>query len=100
MIDIAKLVHHCLRSHLAGRQVIFSSDVYRAHVTKQVWQAMTRWSYLYFLIPAKITWAMQPCDTHDVLAVLKRHLVEAMQMAAVSSNAGEVPLRSVVEIVV
>ena len=63
MVCVAKTLHACLREDLEGRQVIFSSDVYRAHIATEVWRAMARLNFFYFLIPAKMTWAMQPCDT-------------------------------------
>ena len=98
MVQVIKNIHGALRSDLVGRQVIFSSDVYRAHITTEVWRAMGRVNFFYFLIPAKMTWALQPCDTH-VFALFKRHLGEATQSAAVSCDSGQVPLKSLVQIV-
>ena len=98
MVKVVKTINDCLRCDLAGRQVIFSSDVYRAHITSAVWRAMARVNFFYFLIPAKMTWAMQPCDTH-VFALFKRHLGDATQRAAVRSDSGQVPLTPFVEIV-
>ena len=56
MVCVAKTLHACLREDLEGRQVIFSSDVYRAHIATEVWRAMARLNFFYFLIPAKMTW--------------------------------------------
>ena len=98
MVCVAKTLHACLRDDLEGRQVIFSSDVYRAHIATEVWRAMARLNFFYFLIPAKMTWAMQPCDTH-VFALFKRHLAEAAQTVAVSAEDGHVPLTALVKVV-
>ena len=98
MVRVAKTLHACLREDLEGRQVIFSTDVYRAHIATEVWRAMATLNFFYFLIPAKMTWAMQPCDTH-VFALFKRHLAEAAQTVAVGAEDGHVPLTALVKVV-
>ena len=98
MVAVVKTLRQCLESDLVDRQVILSSDVFRAHTTKAVWRAMARLNFFYFLIPARMTWVMQPCDTH-VFAQFKRHLQEAAQTAAVRDEKGYVPLATLFDIV-
>ena len=98
MVAVVRTLRQCLESDLVDRQVILSSDVFRAHTTKAVWRAMARLNFFYFLIPARMTWVMQPCDTH-VFAQFKRHLQEAAQTAAVRDEKGYVPLATLFDIV-
>ena len=98
MVAVVKTLRQCLESDLVDRQVILSSDVFRAHTTKAVWRALARLNFFYFLIPARMTWVMQPCDTH-VFAQFKRHLQEAAQTAAVRDQKGYVPLATLFDIV-
>lgn len=44
---------------------------------------MARLRFAYLLIPAKLTWALQPCDTH-VFAAYKRQLVEEQQVRRIA----------------
>ena len=91
-------LQQCLQGDLAGRQVILSSDVFRAHTTKEVWRVMARLNFFYFLIPARMTWVVQPCDTH-VFAQLKRHLQEGRQTAAVRAEKGGVSVATLINLV-
>lgn len=59
-------------------EVIFSADTYRAHLTNAVWAAMNRHRFTYMLIPASMTWALQPCDTH-LFATYKREVAAEFQ---------------------
>ena len=79
MCRIVKVLKTCLRHYRATHHFIVSADGYRAHLTKPVWRAMTRAGFMYHVIPAKLTWVLQPCDTH-VFAVLKNTLRNECQL--------------------
>ena len=63
-----------------------------------MWRAMARLSFFYFLTPAKMSWAMQPCDTRE-FTLFKTHLAEAVQTVAVSAEGGHVPSTALVKVV-
>ncbi len=56
-----------------------SADTYRAHLGRAVWTTASRLNFHYHLIPAKMTWALQPCDTH-VFATYKRAIEHEYQL--------------------
>ncbi len=56
-------------------QIILSADCFKAHLTHAIWRTCVNQSIFYGVIPSKLTWALQPCDTH-VFALLKRKLQE------------------------
>ena len=87
MLRVLRTLGSATRGAAPGRQVILSADAYRAHMTRAVWRAAAREGFYYMLIPAKMTWALQPCDTH-VFAGFKRHLAETAQAAAAAAPDG------------
>ena len=98
MIRVATQLAKTFQRHGARRQIILCCDAFRAHITRGVWKAMARLNIFYMLIPAKMTWALQPCDTH-VFAIFKRHLAEQSQRAALSKASGRVGLLEMVKLV-
>ena len=87
MIRLLKELRRCLEPVLAERQVILSADAFRAHLTKPVFRTAANLGFFYFLIPSKMTWALQPLDTH-VFAVFKRDLAERAQCVVAASESG------------
>ncbi len=90
MVRLLGLLHRSLRSVLASRQIILSMDAYKAHICRAVWQRASRLGIFLFVIPAKMTWALQPCDTH-VFSVLKRALAERCQASSAAEPRGDLP---------
>ena len=74
MCRAIRVLHKHLKKYMRTCQFILSSDAFRAHLTRNVWRTLARKGFMYHLIPAKMTWVMQPCDTH-VFASLKRCLL-------------------------
>ena len=70
------------------RQLVFSADAFKAHISAPVWRRAAALDIMYLVIPAKITWALQPCDTH-VFARLKHHFAAEVQTALVKSGDGK-----------
>ena len=98
MLVIVRLLHACLRDMLAARQVVLSCDAYRAHMTPAVARLCYNLGIYLFYIPAKLTWVLQPCDTH-VLAQYKRHLRMRFQSSQLECATGRVDLDAVIDAV-
>jgi hypothetical protein len=64
MQEIVKLLARTLDEHRSTHQCILYADVFRAHLTPPVLRCVTNASIFYCLVPSKLTWALQPCDTH------------------------------------
>jgi len=88
MIRLLRALREALNPVLSQRKVILSADAFRAHLTKPVFRAAADCGFFYFLIPSKMTWALQPLDTH-VFAVFKRCLAERAQSVVASSESGK-----------
>ena len=68
----------CLQGWAATHQIILSADAYRSHIAPKVWRRAAALKIMMFVIPAKMTWALQPCDTH-VFAKMKHYLACEVQ---------------------
>ena len=86
MAAACRLLASALEPWRPHAEVIFSADTYRGHLTQGVWRAMARNRFAYLLIPAKLTWGLQPCDTH-VFAGYKRQLLEEQQLWRITQAA-------------
>ena len=82
-----RLLARCLEPWRQEVEVIFIADTYKGHLTKNVWDTLARLHFAYMLIPAKLTWALQPCDTH-VFATYKEQLMVEHQLRQIR-NADE-----------
>ena len=91
MCKIVNLLSQVLTPYKNRYHFIVSSDGYRAHMTKPVWRAFARAGFMYFLIPAKLTWALQPCDTH-LFAALKRTLRFECQVLVLTTTDGRLTM--------
>ena len=87
MIALLKMTKKSLEGVITDRQLIFTADCYRAHITQPVWRTCKALDIFYSVIPSKMTWAIQPCDTH-VFASLKRNLQHKCLEAMLSSDDG------------
>ena len=76
MVRIIKLLGRLLAPHLAGLQPVLSMDCAKIHLHRSVVRACASAGIWYCLVPAKLTWLLQPCDTH-LFARYKRHLKAA-----------------------
>ena len=96
MCNIVNLLHQYLQPYQDTYHFILTSDGYRAHLTKPVWKALNRARIMYHLIPAKMTWVLQPCDTH-VFAVLKDTLRHECQLRMLSSSDGRLTMTLLIQ---
>ena len=72
MTEVIRLLAAALSDCLGRRPVFLTADCFRAHMTVSVWEACVAYGIYYSLIPSKLTWALQPCDTHVFQAEKKR----------------------------
>ncbi len=94
LLVLQKSLAHLLDTH----QIFLTADAYRAHVTLEVWKPCVKHQILYCVIPAKLTWALQPCDTH-VFASYKHRLQTVCQGAIVDSATGKLSLEVLLQCV-
>jgi hypothetical protein len=85
MIKVLNHLKMCLKEWAATHQIILSADAFRAHISPRVWRKAAALDIMFFVIPAKMTWALQPCDTH-VFAKLKHYIANAVQAELVRST--------------
>ena len=73
MAKALRLLAAALAPWRDSHEISFMADTYRAHITDIVWRTVRTLGFAYLLIPAKLTSALLPCDTH-VFAAHKRAL--------------------------
>ena len=61
---IVKCLEECMHSH----QMILVMDVAKAHFHRSIFAHASRLGLRLVYVPAKITWLVQPADTHIALA--------------------------------
>ena len=93
MIALMKMLTKSLAGKIEDRQIILTADCFRAHITQPVWRACKAHKIFYAVIPSKMTWALQPCDTH-VFASLKRNLQQTCQEAMLARGDGALTTES------
>ena len=84
---VLQMLKTVVQEHLGDWQIVFTADCYKAHITQNVWKTCTDLDIFYAVIPAKLTWAIQPCDTH-VFAKLKKMLQDKCMQAMLRSQSG------------
>ena len=75
MVDILRDVRACLAPFMGAFQPVFTWDAARQHTTPLVFSAARRCGMWPLTIPSKLTWLLQPLDTH-AFASFKRKLSE------------------------
>lgn len=83
-----RLLAVALRPYIGTVQPILMFDACYAHLVSVVWATLTRYSIWPLLVPAKLTWFMQPLDTHAFHA-FKCRLRLAYQIARVRTTDGK-----------
>ena len=71
--EIVTLTKHVLGAHLDRYQVIWISDACKAHFAPKVMRHMSAAGFWYCVIPAKLTWLLQPLDV-STFVLFKRFL--------------------------
>lgn len=87
-----------LRPHLSSYQPILLLDACRLHYARPILQACRR-SHLWFVfVPARLTWLLQPCDSH-AFQKYKLFLRNAYQARRARSATGELNMHEFLECV-
>ena len=96
--QILNLVAKHLKEARAFRQLILCLDAARIHLNEKVWRTAARHGIMLLPIPAKLTWVLQPLDTH-VFAQYKDRLKIVSQELAISAEDPAVTIEGVIEAV-
>ena len=88
MVQYMLLLGRRLQEFHTTHRFIVYVDALRAHVSPRVLRAASRGNLWMCVIPSKMTWALQPCDTH-VFASYKRLLGEEYQRRSGLTAAGD-----------
>ena len=65
-----------------NRRVVLCSDAHKTHIATSTWKSAAAHNFFYFIVPPKLTWALQPCDTH-LFAMFKNMLSTTCQKLAI-----------------
>ena len=86
-----RILARAIHPAIAGRKVMLTMDCARLHLTPAVTRACADSGVYYHLVPAKMTWLLQPCDTH-AFARFKRAMRSLTEKAASLAVAGRVDI--------
>ena len=89
MARYVRLLAMCLKDFQGTHRFILYVDALRAHISPAVLRAAASVDLWVCVIPGKLTWALQPCDTH-LFALYKRLLGEETQRRSGMTAAGAV----------
>ena len=73
LVWLMQMIHWSLRHVRSLYNVVIMLDVLVVHFTPELLQCMDTLSFKYMYVPARLTWLIQPCDTH-CFALYKRFL--------------------------
>jgi len=77
-------------------RILLCADTYKAHISNAIFMCAAKHGIFYFTVPPKMTWALQPCDTH-VFATFKHHLAVASQKMTLETSGGKLTLRNLLK---
>ena len=96
MAVIIALLGEILKPFLGTVQPILLMDALPAHIAPKVFRAATRCGIWVVIVPAKLTWLIQPADTHAFYKY-KMYLKKRYAEARARSADGELQLREVLK---
>ena len=89
MVRYLRLLGKCLQEFRQTYRFILYVDVLKAHISPVVLRVASAVNIWICVIPGKMTWALQPCDTH-LFARYKRLLAEEFQRRSGLTPTGEI----------
>ena len=95
MLTWLRALSRCLAPLANTHRIILNMDVWRAHTQGHVLQRCGRYGFWPCIVPAKLTWALQPCDTH-LFAQYKDRLALECQRRIVATTSGQWTWKTVV----
>ena len=96
MLEYIGILHKSLTEEMKHRKVILYLDMFRSHYNTQVLESASSKRIHLCFVPAKLTWALQPADTH-VFAGYKRRLAQELEGKAITHVAGKVGWRALIQ---
>ena len=98
MVALVAVLKEHLLDEFAHYEVVLFLDAAKCHTVPRVVSACNRHGILLIILPAKLTWLVQPCDTH-LFGIYKSYMrVRWQEIAAVAEN-GEVDLQALFTII-
>ena len=88
MLTWLRELSRCLAPLANTHRIILYMDVWRAHTQQHVLQRCGRYGFWPCIVPAKLTWALQPCDTH-LFAQYKDRLALECQRRILATTCGQ-----------
>ena len=79
---VLKGLADAIGAHSQNRRVVLCADAHKTHIGISAWQSSAAHGFFYFIVPPKLTWALQPCDTH-LFAMFKNRLSTTCQKLAI-----------------
>jgi hypothetical protein len=92
----ARIVHllaNALKAHGDKFQLVLLFDTFKGHLCAHVWRALSKTRIWPLVVPAKLTWLLQPCDTH-AFAVFKLCLQKAYQNERIKTVDGQAGIQA------
>ncbi len=82
---VLKGLADAIAAHSERRRVVLCADAHKTHIATSTWQSAAAHNFFYFIVPPKLTWALQPCDTH-LFAMFKDKLSTTCQQLAIANG--------------
>ena len=89
MIRYIRLLGRCLHEYRQTYRFILYVDVLKSHICPAVLRAASAANLWICVVPAKMTWVLQPCDTH-LFARYKHMLTEEFQRRSGLTATGDI----------
>ncbi len=90
-------LHGVVRAWNPAVRIVLAIDVCRAHTSKDVVVHARRLGFEVLFVPAKMTWLMQPLDTH-VFSLLKRQIRDGLLRRSLASASGRLSAREAIAV--
>ena len=84
MVQVMTQLHQCFKKWSETPRMMLTADAFRAHIAPAVWRKMAQLGIHYLVIPPKVSWTLQPCDTRAFVK-LKMRLGVEMQLTRARS---------------
>ena len=97
--ELAAIARHwgrVLQLHCPDRQPILLLDACSAHLGPSFLASCVRWKIWVVFVPARLTWLLQPADTH-CFALLKASLRQKFHDTALLAAYGKVTVKNILE---
>ena len=98
MCVLLNVLHQHLRAEWDTYRVVLLMDAFKGHVHRNVALQCNRFKITLIVVPAKLTWLMQPCDTH-LFVEYKRKMRRLWQEVSLQSESGTVNIVDLFRIV-